>query len=507
MATDPRPGFQGSETSYVEVIIYQHGGDPVLLSSVSGKFSIDGRHESENHCVVGVSTNKSLGAPSGTFSVSIKPGRQAEEIFQWLADDDWIDIIFWKHKKPWHVMRGLIDGMQRSRTVKGVGAESRTYTITGRDFAKIWESTPVWFSPYADNDLVTDAISNQVFQALPQIVGAPPRAVKAFLRNFLEELAGSAGVNWTPPPGMIGIKNESFLESVTFAPESSGEITNPVFTPSYLYQNIPPRKQFNPNYMNPSGTLWQLAYQHSDPLFTELYADLFPDGDPISSKITEGSSLDLTQTKMTVVIRDKPFPTMEFRSLWDDLPLLKIPRQQIVEENVGKGGNERFNAYFIASLLFQESIGPHALSILAPLVHMQEIKRHGMRRMDVQSSMAPDDLDFSKMSKMQRRICRDWYCLNPYLLSGSISLAIGRPDIKIGCRIEIPNDGRGLKLDETYYVEQVSHSWEFGRGMKTQLGVTRGWQGDDVSYADKLSTVIDSYKTPNLIRDTEGFLA
>jgi len=486
-SVDPRPGFQGSETSWVDVTIYQHGNDPVLLSSLGGTFNLRGRRDTDPaHCVVAAQTSKSLGAASGSFVVSLKPSKIAEEIFQWLADDDWVDLVFYRHSQPWHVMRGLVDEVRRSRNVSGTGATSTVYTITGRDFAKVWEITPVWFSPYADNQIVTDAISNQVMQFLPTVIGSPPVAVEAYFRKFLEELSNSAGVNWNPPPGMKGIVDNSFLKSVTFHKAN--------------FQNVPARKQFNPNGLIPNGTLWQLAQQHSDPLFTELFVDLLPDGDPMSAKLAAGDALDLGDALMTVVVRDKPFPTAGLAPVWGKLPMFTVPRQQIITSDIGRAGYERFNTYFTAPLLHQESMGQSAINILAPLTNMQEIKFHGMRRMDVQSSIVPDDLDFVKLSAAQRKIIRDWYCLNPYLLSGTINLGVGRPDIRVGCRLKVPS-GVNPENDETYYIEQVGQGWQFGKGTRTNLGVTRGWIGDDASYQDKLDEVSAAYKYPGPVTD------
>ena len=487
-----RPGFQGSETSRVEVDIYQHGDDPVVLYSDGGLYNLHGRRASDpSHCVVGVQTSKTLGAGSGQFSITIKPSKVAEAIFQWLVDDDWVDLVFYRHDQPWHVMRGLVDEVRRSKIVGGTGATSEVYTITGRDFTKIWEMTPVWFSPYANNDLVTDAVAHKVFEAIPSVAGAPDVSVPAYLKSFLEEIAKSAGVNWNPPSGMPTITDNSFLQSVKFWNAN--------------YQNKPSRKQFNPNFMQPSGTLWQLAQQHSDPLFTELYADLLPEDGPLSARLASGEPMDLGEMFMTVVIRDKPFPVSDagdFIDSWADLPMAIIPKQQVISSDLGRGGAERFNTYFVASLLHQEQTTKDSLSIITPLVNLEEIKRHGMRRMDVQSQMAPDKLDFGVMATQQRKIIRDWYALNPYMISGTLSLGVGRPDIRVGMRVRVPGVADDASDDETYYVENVNHQWQFRMGTRTTLGVTRGWIGDDASYLEKLDSVVAKYVVPKLRKDS-----
>ena len=503
---ESRPGFQGSETSWVEAIFYRHGDDPLVLTKAE-RLPVAGRRASDKlPCLISATTNKAMGPPSGSFALTIKPSLAVESLFDQLTDDDWVDLVVYRHDQPWHVMRGMVDEIRRSKAVGGTGTTTETFTVTGRDFGKVWEITPVWFSPYA-NDIVTQAIANRVFQARPQVLGNPGDVVWAFLRSFLEEITAADGPNWEPPKGVPGTNTgDSFLDGIMFQ----------VGTP--FFQNLPKRKAFNPGFMQPQGTLWSLAQQYSDPMFTELYVDMLPDGYPFSPKISAGDALKPKDMVMTVVLRDKPFPVVDpkltselgYQYAWKDIPVLAVPRQQIVSSDLGRSGLERFNAYFVATTLHQELMNANALNIIAPLIDRKDMQRHGFRRMDVSSSMAPDEttLEFSNMAEYQRRLTRDWYCLNPYMLNGSINLGIGRPDIRIGCRIRIPASQDRMQTvlipEESYYVEQVGHAWTFGTSVKTSLGVTRGWRGDDDSYIGALETQSSKYVVPLLKKDAEA---
>lgn len=502
----PMPGFQGSETSRAEVTIYQHSGDPVVLvPSGRGSFPMSGRKSQDMFpSLLSVTTDKSLGAASGSFSIVVKPSKAgwSDSLFQELVDDDWVDIVFYRHDQPWHVMRGLIDDIRRSVVVTGRGATVEVFHITGRDFGKIWEMTPVWFSPYANSDMITSAIARKVFNDIPMLQGSPDKAVMAYMKGFLEALGDNAGVNWTLPPGMpsaaegLGPSREGgwrgFIENVAFA--------------NMYYQDVPKRKMFNADALNPQGRLWELAKNASDPLFTELYVDLLPDADPFSPRLAAGDPLTPEEMYMTVVIRDKPFPTTAdvegFVPWWDRVPVFTVPRQQIGPSDVGRSGAERFNTFYLAGLMHTED-AEAKLRTLVPLVDLEEIKRHGMRRMDVQSQMVPSEesLNLMALADTQRRIARDWYCLNPYYLSGTLNLMVGRPDIKIGCRVRVPGMASEDE-DESYYMEQIIHNWTFGSSTKTTLGVTRGWIGTDDSHLDRLAAVVAPYTLPAMIRDT-----
>ena len=490
-----RPGFQGSETSRMEVIFYRHGNDPIVIAPAEQLQVIGRRPQDEHASLISASTNKAMGAPSGSFMLQMKPSKVVESLFEQLVDDDWVDIVIYKHDQPWHVMRGLLDEIRRSKTVAGSGATIENFTVTGRDFGKIWELTPVWFSPYA-NDFVTAAVSNAVLKAMPEFLGNPAEVVEIFFKRFMEEVATMAGPNWDPPPGIPNMETGSFLNSV-------------VFENAQDFRNVPPRAAFNPTQINPNGTLWALAQQYSDPEFTEMWVDLLPEGNPMSGKIASGEPLAPKDVRMTVVLRDKPFPVVDplldtegFTDSWNSLPTLTVPRQQILTSDLGRSGLERFNAYFVTTLLHQEQMSGNAPYMMAPLLDTGDIKRHGIRRMDVQSQQRPTQaaLEYTQYAEIQRRLLRDWYCLNPYMLNGSLNLAAARPDFKIGTRARVPatvDEG----YEESYYVEQVGHSWSFGSSVKTNLGVTRGWQGDDDSYRKALKLLSDRFEVPDLKRD------
>lgn len=494
------PGFQESDHTYVEVIIYQHGDDPVVIYGQPLGLNLNGQTGNDKTpSITSVTTQKDIGSASGSFQINLKPSRTSEILFDKIVDDDWIDIVFYKGDKGYHVMRGLVDEISRSRGVSGNGATTTTFSILGRDFGKIWESTPIWFSPYA-NDLVTQAASLEIFKGLPTTFHSPGKAPIFFLKEFIEKFTTVGGVNWAPPPGIPGIISTTFTGNVNFHESALGG--------SSFFQNLPARKAFNPNAMNPQGMCWDLAKEYSDPAFTELYVDLLPANGPFSPRLSLGEPMSPLETQMTVVLRDKPFPVVlshvpfGYKQRWEQLPVHTVNRQEITSDNVSRSGYERYNSFYVTPRVVQEQVGSYALNMLAPLMDKESIKRHGIRRLDVQSNVTPDDLDYNQLAKFQRQILRDWYCMNPYLLSGTIPLGHGRPDIKIGNRLKIPGTALSpteIEGDESYYVESVTNTWTAGSGMRTTAGVTRGWIGTDSEYFSKMSLVSNMYTEPQLL--------
>ena len=100
------------------------------------------------------------------------------------------------------------------------------------------------------------------------------------------------------------------------------------------------------------------------------------------------------------------------------------------------------------------------------------------------TKIAAEDTALLTLTINQRRNVRDWYAINPYLYDGTIALAFGRPDAKVGMRLRIPASSEDRT--ETYYIENVSNSWRLGPGLKTTFGVTRGWIGTDATYVQAI---------------------
>jgi hypothetical protein len=483
-----KPGFQGSETSSAEIIFYTQKGDPVVFVGANQerdeRILADGRGRgSVNPSLLSLSTSKSMGAASGTWQAIMKPPGPSENLFDRILDDDWVDISFSRHGKKWHTMRGLVDQVHRTTVVSGSGATSEAFQITGRDWGKIFEVTPIWFSIFTD-DVISGGVSYKVFGGQTNIQGDPGQTVEGFLRGFLEELAGTGRAVWEFPPTMPdALGNPTFVDNLHFDFER--------------FSNDPPRIGINPNYLMPQGTVWEMAQEWSDPMFHELFVDTLP---PFP-EVNLANEFGLDDTLFTVVFRDRPFPSIEDGpndetgqdSAWFSLPMHIIPRQAVANAEVGRAGMERFNAFFVAPQIAQEAVGAGAIDLYAPLWSPDDILRHGLRRFDVKSKYTSPKAELLTLSSRLRTRVRDWYCINPYLLSGTIALGIGMPNIHIGNRIRIPGT-QGPDFDETYYVESVSNRWQFGPGMRTEMGVTRGWIGTDDSYLDALGLIAGNYE-------------
>jgi len=499
-----KPGFQGSETSSVEVIMYGQGEDPIIIGADDSAMAFSGRYRTDlDPSLISVSTSKPLEG-TGSFAITCKPARgTSEKLFERVVDDDWIDIVFRRHGRVWHTMRGTIDNIRRRRAVGANGATTYLYTITGRDFQKIFEITPLWFNRFVAEN-VEGSYAYRVYSVLNTIGGDPAETVQAFLIGWLQVLDEIGRANWPMPPSMPNTLG-TFIEDIQAGFNLEG------------FFGDPQRLSISPSLAEPNGTVWSLAKEWSDPGFCELFCDLGKRG----IQPAAGEELAIDDSTMSVFFRDRPFPLtndvhddkalppenlgLGQNSYWFALPLHIIPRQQIGEDDLGRTGEERMNSFFLSPQVTQELAKTGTMDLAEPLWDMEDILRHGLRRYDIASHYKAKDATLFTMSTLSRYIARDWYAINPYLLNGSLNLRVGRPDIRVGTRVRIPGDNGEESEDETFYVEQVDHNWVFGSGLKTTLAVTRGWVGTDDELLSKMEELGARYARPSSKKEAGDF--
>ena len=183
-----------------------------------------------------------------------------------------------------------------------------------------------------------------------------------------------------------------------------------------------------------------------------------------------------------------PAQAARWGAAWAALPTHDFDFTELTP-SLGRGGSERFNAFFVAPQVLQSYTG--GLDLTGPLWDTADMETHGMRQFNVESRYVSESNQVFTMARSLRERARDWYALNPYLLSGTITSGKLLPEVRIGDRLRVRGPGASEK---NFYVEQVSHQWSPGNG-RTTLGVTRGWDGDDASYLSALRQIVSGYTT------------
>jgi len=495
-----KPGFKGSTTVACEVFLYSHTDDPILPKVNGGVWEFRATDiRGKEPALRSLTTNKSLRGV-GTFSIAVVVPRAeggAPDFYDTLVDDDWIDLVVNVSGKRYHTLRGIIDTFREDIVTEGSGATTRVVTITGYDFTQVFVKTLVWFNQFrAENVSLTAALTT--FDKL-RVGGNVALCVSRMLYGFMDTMTSAKPprANWTLPPGMplsipLGGPAAILRRLAATVADPNAPTT---FPDTFIYQDsaytdFPARYALAQTYLNPNGAgCWALAQEWSDPSFCELISDLYgADELPIEPD----REYNVTDTVMAVVLRDIPFPTVEqdAQSPYFRLPMAVVAPQDVVSRNVGRGGAERYNAFFVSPQALQ-ALGANALDLQGPLWDVESIARHGMRPFYVDSKFIAEKSSLGIMSVQSRVLAMNYHCLNPYFLNGTIGLSRIRPDIRVGTRLRIT--GATPEEDITFYVEEVSHSWSLGRH-STSIGVTRGWRGTDASLLTALTTMAARYE-------------
>ncbi len=404
-------------------------------------------------------------------------------------------------------MRGLVDQIRRVTTVGSSGATTEAWRIVGRDFQKVWEDTVVFFNRYSGENAVSGSTAQAFTQQMDTYGDATvPVITRAFLFSFLEKF-GEFGRNLWKLPTPLAFPADTFLDAIRVNTTNFKNEANRIGTRPWMNALT---GDFD------GQTLWNLALQWSDPAFCELYTDLLLEEGRTYLDEDNQESIDRYDLSMTVVLRDRPFPTAEAAEAggaggfsaapWWKLPLFTLRRQEMLSNDIGRGGTENVNTFLFHPSITQE-LTQNQVHLAAPLWDRVDIERRGVRKMDVQSRYAllGDDTDVVTMSERQRRRHRDWYMLNRYYLNGTLPIGHGRPDIRIGSRVVVLGE-QDASRNETFYCEGVVNHWASAPGIRTTLRVTRGWRGDENSYRQALNTKAGEYDLglPATANQTEG---
>ncbi len=500
--------------------------------------------------ITSLHTSKALGTAAGTFSFDVKAGTKATvDMLRGINDDDWVDIVISRWGEKTHVMRGTVDAVRRRRRVNASGATEVVYTVTGRDSGKVFELTPIWFDFLTDGSLGAGAQA-RVFSTYDAFIGAPDITVNAILAGFLRDLNEVGRAHWTLPrtmPTFVGVP-ERFIDHLVFFQRDyvdyparispiaqnfhqpfntsvmahAAEFSDPLLNELYIdmidaegvESLIDPEEEKDREARTAAGQ----AHVAESTGFAVLKDGDYPKpqndligqpvtsthDDPVDNWVADHSTLT-----PAIIFRDRPFPTFTRKfapelgggdepitsgPYFTRLRVYEVMPEHIIDEDVGKSGAERRNAFFASPQLVHQLSGGF-FDFQHPLWDPNDMLLHGLRRMDVttQYMIAPEN--FVEGVETYRKRLRDWHCLNHLYLSGSITLGHGRPDIRVGQRLRVVGDTDDST--DTYYIESVDHSWTLG-SMRTTVGVTRGWTGTDSSLCAALEAATKNF--PEAVR-------
>jgi hypothetical protein len=164
-----------------------------------------------------------------------------------------------------------------------------------------------------------------------------------------------------------------------------------------------------------------------------------------------------------------------------------IDNSDVVNSQIGRSDEDTVNlfALYANNSGAMHDIWKYALSEFCPLLNYVSIKRHGLRTREQTTEFANysrDPLCRENSSAVDNKAIRrnlvrwqllmdHWYQHNVEYLSGNINLR-GMPEIRVGYRLDWRDH------HESYYVDQVSNTWEFPGALRTTVHVSRGQRND-----------------------------
>ena len=483
MSEAPRVGYQGSERSGCSVQVFNRPGGALQLSSAIAGYDSRRPEEGDPQLLSCQCSNALNTGGRFSFNLHVPPG---VDVFSLIEIDAWVDISFYRFKTSWHVMRGMVDEVRVRREVTGSGVTTITATVTGRSFQKAWETTPCWFNELSGN-VFTDSILYKATSS-GQIDSTPAINIENILFKFMDLVGTTGRANWQMPAAMPG---------------RGGSVTDAVlYDASFLDRTTLKRATIRGDLFFPDTNIWALATQHyAESQFCELYTDLLPATGLVglAGNPDQASGLSPSNSKMTVVMRDKPFPLADpltkgllgTSGPYFKLPLWTVPSQSVRSTDLGTSSYEAFNSFMSVNNYDPEAAAAFG-TLKAPLWSVNDMLRRGMRRLDMSSPyMAFAPTTDAELMQARRARVRDWYCLGAELAQGSVQLWRCYPEIHVGGRLRVSGNKRDEDL--TGYVESVRHQWSPQGGAATAVDWTRVWQGTDRDMVARLGVVSRGY--------------
>lgn len=510
-------GYQGSETTRGILRIHPTSYENDTLRSLAPiDFNAPGASDRGDPVLVGLHTQKSFANPVGTWEALVKVRRpRARDFVYEVQDDDWAYVGFSRFGRETQVMLGLVDDVRRIRSVEGDGATTTTYKISGSDHGKIFAITPIWFDQLTDGALGLGAVGRILGS---QVGENPSRTVEKIIAGFIRA-SSTFGRGYWDLPNQVPLGTKGF-----FDPPSPTVPVRFLDICSYFdtdFTDDPPRMAAlgASLFSNFNTSVWGLAEEWADGSLCELYCDLMAlytsdvereidetrfatryHGTDYCSDEFDPTNRNTYQPVPAVIFRDRPFPTRSNKTFDEaDSPFFTTIRQHFVSAretpliDVGRNGYARRNAFFVSPVM-SRVFGTSAVQFARPVWKTDDIAKHGIRRLDVETNYVVPDLGnnegVDKLAEIYRERLRDFHAPNHLWLDGQMTLPSGRPDIRIGTRLFVL--GPDERVTESYYVESVEHNWTYGH-MTTTLGLSHGWIGSDDDLLKELRRVWSRY--------------
>lgn len=418
-----------------------------------------------------IRTSKSVRQAAGGFTITFADSVNQDfydSIYAMIEPMDMVEIRFchdpYEYSKPEEgyrppiVMRGLVSNVTRSETMSG-GKPVRTVTVAGQDYGKILQIFQIF---YLNNSVIGDNLLTEFrwFQKYSQ--DGSPKLTKAndFVVDVLKNVVNpylerfSAKADGTRVEAAV-IKNWSAISTVAG-----------VVSPWLI-------NQFN------NVSLYQMMAKLLDVgPFNELFIEDTQDG--VVLNVRPAPFLDATGNPIQGVRPEKI-------KIWsDDVVSISVNRTDAGTANYFWVSASQWAMYNNETQKMLASVGDESSFIKFDYLN-SNMAYYGIRKMEVESALLPDDYlpsdsDKSEQAKANSTKSGNWIEQRRDLLAkinkdnvifenGSMRLR-GNERIKTGTQIHLTRGGGNV--ESSAYITQVDHEYSPFQGFYTNIVFERG---------------------------------
>lgn len=511
--------------SQVRVIVYDWALKTFSPDETDNEMSKATRIDVSQH-ITDVSFSKNMEGPSGNFEVKLDDTRNWKEI---IRKDSWcviymsngedigsfVDASLSPSSVPdFKFSRGLcyIERVNEDETqVEGNGEEDLFYSVSGRDFGKIYEDTEVWLNFFkSEATFIKTLTANLKISNIATTDKLVELGHKLFFSAKFDITGGvdfaETAQQWLLPRAML----DDLGIGLRIGDSSYFGLLENLFQFSEVNTTIPiddPLKSIN-------GNAWAKLKEWSVEELNELYCEL-DQGKPT-----------LVYRAIPWGINSKGYPNLSsniqsFKAKID-ADDITLTGDEIFHRDMGEDAHNRYNHFYAWSSANRHSAFDNISELKGkpskndreyPYVNKASIKRHGFKPMHVDLNTITYSVKATKNGKVDSKrlleyneVLYDYWSPAVYFESGSISI-IGRNDIKIGKAIKFDNNSGSLS-GKAFYIEGYSDEFiqeESGEKSWTQtLQLTRGIEYDRLkeSFTDsELEAVNEDRKTGTFVKD------
>jgi hypothetical protein len=491
---------------------YPHSDDPVFRGRKTSAIDVLWDKKSSQAALQSFTWAKRLGEASGRWQAIIKdsPPYQLDIEDGAILPGDWVDVMVLRNGTVIPLCRGPLDVVHLERPGAG-GAPVREWHLAGRDHGAPFESPITYSNAFVRT--MTEIVQGPVTSTLRvEPICAPGRLFELLIQAIFGK--GTMYATWQLPDALVSRDPSLVLKGavarfgvlaaggmplsadMAVAMSKSGLIDMLEVSKGTTRGGAPN----DPYLVCQAGQLvHQTITEWCNPLLNEIIYDLAIDESYKDTGVADG--------KIRASIRERPFPTISaelayteaqpiidtgFEGPWFNLLTWDVPSWCCPVVSIGRSGMERFNVFMLIADQGFGGVKMEEIAIAPPVWAYEHVKKYGLKAFQEHTKYLASGTSGASESnaaggwvderKRWQRMLLEWYCLNPWFMSGTIAAKLPLVDVRVGQRLKLCNTD---KEDDawTFYVEGVdfnySRSGTSAPQTSTQFTVTRGWKGAD----------------------------